>query len=224
MSANNRQLNSRGFTLVELNLTIAMMAIMSISFMAIFSTFIVTTTRINYSIDMTNESQNLLRILVEELRYGSGVRQTNSLADPSNAGGWNTGNTNFVIITAVPALDAAHNYIIDAGTGNPYLNEYVYYKQGSLLYKRTLANTAAVGNQSKTSYPPGAVPLGFPADRKLVENLKTITFNLYDQDDASTTTALLARSVKIDLTLERKSFGTALSFDNSVRTTLRNSF
>lgn len=216
--------NEAGFTLVELNTSISLMAIMGITLMAVFTSFIVTTTRINYSIDMTNQSQGLLRVLTEELRYGAGVRQTNSVNDPNNPSGWNTGNTSFVIITAVPALTTGNTYIIDDITGKPYLNEYVYYKQGTLLYKRTLANSSAIGNRSKTSCPPASATPSCPADRKLVDGLKTMLFSLYDQDNASTTNPLLARSVKIDLSLEKNTFGSPLTFNNSVRTTLRNTF
>lgn len=217
--------NSKGFTLVELNLSMTILAIMGASFITIFTTFITSTNRTNNTIEMTNNSQNLLRTLVEELRNGAGVRQINTIADANApAGGWNTGNTNFVIITAVPALTSSRDYIVDAGTGKPYLNEYVYYKQGSLLYKRTLAHPDAIGNQSKTSCPPASATLSCPADRKLVEDLKSIVFSLYDQDNLTTANPLLARSVKINLTLERKTFGKPLLFDNSIRTTLRNTF
>ena len=223
MSANIKK-DQRGFTLIELNTSITLMAVLGISFLTVFTSFIVTTTRINYSIDMTNQSQGLLRVLVEELRYGAGVRQTNAIVDPNNAAGWNTGNTNFVIITAVPALTATNDYIIDPITGGPYLNEYVYYKQDQLLYKRTLAHPDATGNRSKTSCPPASATTSCPADRQLVEGLQSIAFSLYDQDDAATADPLLARSVKIDLTLSKNTFGTPLTFDNSVRTTLRNTF
>ncbi len=223
MSANNSK-QEAGFTLVELNITMSMMALLAIGFLAIFSSFIVTISRTNHSIEMTNQSQNLLRAFVEELRYGAGVRQTNAISDPNNAGGWNTGNANFVIITTIPALDSAKNYIIDSDTGEPYLNEYVYYKQGSFLYKRTLADPGAIGNQLKTSCPPVSASASCPADAKLAESLQSIVFSLYDQDNGSTTNPLLARSVKIDLILEEDTFGSPLIFENSIRTTLRNTF
>lgn len=174
---------------------------------------------------MTNDSQNLLRTMVEELRNGAGVRQTNTITDPNApAGGWNTGNTNFVIITAVPAQNTSNQYIIDPATGRPYFNEYVYYKQDTFLYKRTLAHPNATGNKLKTSCPESLATAACPADRKLVETLKTMLFTFYDQDDVLTIDPLLARSIKIDLILEKKTFGDPLTFDNSIRTTLRNTF
>jgi hypothetical protein len=51
-----------------------------------------------------------------------------------------------------------------------------------------------------------------------------MVFTLYNQDDAVTTDPLLARSVRIDLGLQKRSFGTPLTLDNSIRVTLRNQF
>lgn len=214
-----------GFTIVELNMTIGLMAILSIGFMAIFTSFLVTNTRINTSIEMTSGSQILLRTMVEELRYGAGVRQTNTITDPNGVpGGWNTGNVNFVIITAVPATDSSNSYIIDTATGSPYMNEFVYFKQNNDLYKRTLAHPSATGNRLKTSCPASVATSSCPADRKLVENLETMSFTLYDQDNATTSNTTLARSIKINLTLSKDTFGNPITFDNSIRITLRNVF
>jgi prepilin-type N-terminal cleavage/methylation domain-containing protein len=214
-----------GFTIVELTITITIMAILSVGFMAAFTNFLVTSQRTNTRIEMTNDSQNLLRVMVEELRYGDGVRQTNTISDPNApSGGWNTDNSNFVIITAVPALDTSNEYIINPSTGEPYMNEYVYYKNGTTLYKRTLANPSATGNRSVTSCPASVATASCPADRELVENVSSMTFTLYDQDNGTTTSAVAARSVQIDLTLSKDTFGQPITYDNSIRITLRNNF
>jgi type II secretory pathway pseudopilin PulG len=223
--ASIRQLRSSqaGFTLAELNMSILLISIITLSILGIFTNFLVTTTRNNVSLDMAVDSQSLLRSAAEELRYGGGVRQTNTITD-ANAptGGWNTSNTTFVIIVAIPALDASDEYIINPDTGYPYLNELVYYKQGSTLMKRALAHPSATGNTLKTSCPAVSANASCPADRKLAENVSAMVFTLYDQDDAITTNALLARSVKINLTMSRDTFGAPLVMENSIRTTLRN--
>jgi hypothetical protein len=104
------------------------------------------------------------------------------------------------------------------------MNELVYFKDGDTLYKRLLANPDADGNSLVTSCPSSLASDDCPADRKLVENLNTMVFTLYDQDNATTSDPLLARSVKIDLGLERDTFGEPLTYDNSVRITLRNTY
>jgi hypothetical protein len=201
------------------------MAILLVSLLAVFTNFFVVTTRTNAMIDMTVDSQSLLRTAVEELRYGAGVRQINAITD-ANApvGGWNTSNAAFVIIISVPAADASRNYIIDPDTGSPYMNELVYYKSGTILYKRILAHPDATGNSLTTSCPPSIATASCPSDRKMAENVNSMVFTLYDQDNATTTDPLLARSVKIDLVLQKDSFGAPLTFDNSIRITLRNTY
>lgn len=221
----SRVIREGGYTIVELAVAISLIGLISVSMIAAFTNYLVIITRNNRLVEMTTESQNLMRSTVEELRYGAGVRQTNSISDPNGpAGGWNTTNSNFVIITAMPALNSSKNYIIDPATGDPYYNEYVYFKQGKILYKRVLANTNAVGNTTKRTCPAALVTSTCPADRQLTENVKTMTFTLYDQNDATTLNASLAKSVKIDLSLERDTFGEPLKFDNTIRVTLRNNF
>ncbi len=200
------------------------MGIISVSMIAVFGNYLALVTRNSRSTELTVTSQNLLRSTVEELRYGAGVRQTNTVSDPNMPGGWNTSNTNFVIIIAVPAVDASGQYIINPDTGNPYNNELVYYRQQTRLYKRTLANTAALANKARTSCPPASATETCPSDRLLTEHGKSFTFTLYDQDDNPTTTATSARSIRINLGLERDTFGTPITFDNSIRVTLRNQF
>ncbi len=214
-----------GFTIPELLISISLIGIISVSMVAIIMNYFVIITRNNTAADMTIDSQNLLRATVEELRYGAGVRQTNTIVDPNGpGGGWNTSNASFVIIIAVPAKDNGDNYIVDPLTGAPYNNELVYFKQEKILYKRILAHPNATGNDVKTSCPSAIASTSCPADRKLNDATKDMIFTLYDQDDAITTNPLLARSVKINLAMERDTFGKPLMLNNSIRTTLRNRF
>ena len=174
---------------------------------------------------MTINSQNLLRTTVENIRFGNGVEQTNKISDPNApSGGWNTNNTNFVIVIPVPAVDSSHNYIIDPATGSPYMNELVYYKSGLTLMQRTLANGNATGNSLNTSCPPSLATASCRADRELATYVSSMTFILYDQDGAQTTDTSLARSININLTMQRNAPISPLSLSNSIRVTLRNRF
>lgn len=217
--------SAAGFSLVEVVITLSVFAVLSVGLLGILPNYLATITRDNIYIDMTVDSQNLLRSTVEELRYGAGVRQTNTITDANTpVGGWNTGNTSFVIIIATPATDASDQYIIDPVTGNPYNNELVYFKQGTNLYRRTLAHPDASDNSALTSCPEGSATASCPADRLLHTALKDMAFTFYDQDDAVTADPLLARSVEIDLVLQKDSFGDPLTVDNSIRVAFRNSY
>src|SRR5437868_9450294 len=193
--------------------------------MTIMTDYFILITKNNASIDMTTSSQNLLRSTVETLRVSNGVRQTNSITD-TNApvGGWNTSNTNFVIVIFSPALDSGHNYIIDPGTGSPYMNELVYYKSGTSLMKRTLANPSATGDSLRTSCPANLASPTCPADVDLADNFQSMSFSLYDQDGNSITDPTVARSIGISLNMQRNEFGSLITLNNAIRVTLRNRF
>lgn len=225
LASNKGHKSSKGSTLVELLVIITVTSILAIVFLDTITNFYSVITRNNASSDLTITSQNLLRSTVETLRVGDGVRQTNSISD-ANApgGGWSTSNSDFVIVIASPALDSSRSYIIDPSTGSPYMNELVYYKNGALLMQRVLANPDATGNSLKTTCPPEIATANCPADKQLAEYVKTMLFTLYDQDDIVTNDPLAARSIKIDLAMERDLSGAPLTLNNSIRVTLRNRF
>ncbi len=225
MLASNTRRAIAGFTLIEVVVAVAVMALIGLTFLTVITNFFVTINRNNQLTEMTINSQNLLRSTVENIRFGDGVRQTNTLTDPyAPSGGWNTNNTNFVIILAVPAVDASKNYIIDPNTGIPYMNELVYYKNGTTLMRRTLTDPNAIGNSLVQSCPPANATPSCPADLELAPNVSSMVFTLYDQNGAVTSTASLARSVKINLTMQRNPGTTPLTVSNSIRVTLRNRF
>ena len=214
-----------GFTLVELLVVISVLSIIGVVFIGMSANYFVIINRNNLLSEMTVSSQNLLRSTVENLRFGDGVRQTNQISDANSpSGGWNTSNSSFVIIIAVPAVDASRNYIIDPDTGSPYMNELVYYKNGTTLMERKLANPNASGNSLTTSCPDAFASISCPADIKLADYVKSMVFTLYDQDAAQTTTASAARSVNIALTMERGVPGKPINLITNMRVTLRNRF
>ncbi|MEK7095897.1 MAG: hypothetical protein AAB896_01210 [Patescibacteria group bacterium] len=200
-------------------------SILFLAFMVALTNQFVLITKNNAAIDMAANSQNLLRTTVEALRVGDGVRQTNTIAD-ANApgGGWSTSNTDFVIVIASPALNSIRNYIIDPGTGSPYMNELVYYKSAGSLMERRLANPGASGNSLVTSCPSSSSSSSCPPDKLLADYVQSMAFTLYDQDNILTTDPTLARLIIIDLGMQRTVFGSAISLNNSIQVTLRNWF
>lgn len=214
-----------GFTLVELVIAITVFGIIGVVFIGVVANYFVVITRNNEQSEMTINSQNLLRTTVENIRFGDGVRQTNQINDAhAPAGGWNTNNSSFVIVIAVPALDSSRAYIIDPGTGSPYMNELVYYKNGTDLMERKLANPNASGNRLVTTCPANLASPSCPADTELASYVSSMTFMLYDQDGVSTAIPALARSVQISLTMQRNAPGNPLNLYTTTRVTLRNRF
>ena len=217
--------NNDGFTITELLVVITVMAAISIGFLGMVSNYFVTITRNNELAEITISSQNLLRTTVTNLRFGEGVRQSNQISD-ANAptGGWNTNNSAFVIIIAVPALNNSKAYITNPDTGSPFMNELVYYKNGTTLMQRRLANPSATGNTLTTTCPENLATDTCPADIKLADYVNTMNFTLYDQNAAQTNTPAEARSVKITLNMQRDAPGDRLNLTTEMRVTLRNRF
>lgn len=214
-----------GFTLVELLVAVSVLAIIGVVFLGLIANYFVVITRNNELTEMTINSQNLLRTTVENIRFGDGVRQTNTITDPNApSGGWNTSNTSFVIVIAVPALDSSRNYIIDPSTGSPYMNELVYYKNGTNLLERILANPSAAGNTLRTTCPASLATATCPADTQLANYVSSMAFTMYDQNAAVTTDPMQARSIKINLTMQRNAPGEPLNLYTSTQVTLRNRF
>lgn len=214
-----------GFTLVELMISVSVMAIVGVTFLALISNYFVVITRNNELAEMTINAQNLLRTTVENIRFGNGVSQSNLISDPhAPTGGWNTSNTNFVIVLEVPAETTGRTYIIDPSTGSPYMNELVYYKSGTTLMERKLANPSATGDSLVTTCPASAASTACPADPTLATYVNTMTFTMYDQDANQTTTPSAARSIYITLNMQRNAPGEPLNLTTTTRVTLRNRF
>jgi len=215
----------QGFTIVELTIVISVTSVIAVVFLYVVSNYFVTITRSNELADMTINSQNLLRTTVENIRFGNGVETTNTISDPNApSGGWNTSNTSFVIVIPVPAVDSSKNWIIDPNTGSPYMNELVYYKSGTTLYERVLANPNATGDTLSTSCPANLATSSCRADPQLATFVSSMSFTLYDQDNNQTTDPTVARSVYITLTMQRNAPISPLSLSTNIRVTLRNRF
>jgi len=221
----NKKLTASGFTLVEVTVVVTLLSIVGVVFLGFATNYFVVISRTNQLTEMTVGSQNLLRSTVENIRLGDGVRQTNAIPDSNApAGGWNTSNSNFVIIIAVPAFDTSRNYIIDPATGSPYMDELVYYKQGTTLMERKLANPGAVGDRLHTTCPPASATSSCQSDIELAKYVNSMLFTLYDQDGVTTTIPAEARSVKITLNMQRNAPGQPLNLTTNMQVTLRNRF
>jgi type II secretory pathway pseudopilin PulG len=220
-----RPLGQGGVTIVELLVVIGISSILLVSFMTVSVYMYGDTVRTSLYSQLATESQTVLRSVVEELRQSSSIRSSNANPDANApSGAWTTSNSNLILIISTPALDSSNNFIIDTNTGYPYQNEIVYFASGNTLYKRFLANPSATGNTRQTTCPQSGSSSTCPPDIIMSTNFKTLNFIFYDQDDAVTTSIPNARSIKLFIQMERKTFGKTLQFDNNIRITIRNTY
>lgn len=214
-----------GVTIVELLVVIGIASALFVSFMTISVYLYGDTVRSSLYSQLATESQSVLRSVVEELRQSSSIRTNNANFDGNApAGGWTTSNQNLILIISSPALNSANQFIIDPLTGNPYQNEVVYFNANGTLYKRFITNSSAVGNARKTTCPQASASSSCPPDIMLSRNFRTMNFTFYDQDDTVTTSIPDTRSILLNVNMERKTFGKALQFNNSMRVTIRNTY
>lgn len=220
-----KQLNSSGFTIVELTIALIVGSLLSLTILAFTFTFYMDTMKSQVETNMLIESQTILRRVADDMRYSSAILTTNTIADANEpADGWTTSNDDLILILSSPATDSFGEFVVDIDTGNPYQNELVFYGDGTNLYKRVLANPDAADNRTFTTCPAAAVTPGCPEDPLLSENFTDLSFIFYDQNGDVTNDPTLGRSVEIIISLERNVFGELIHVDNRIRMTLRNPF
>lgn len=212
-----------GFTLIELILAISIASIMTVVMMVVMVYFYGDVLKSQATAELAIESQTVLRRIVEDARLADAIRSTNQISD-SNApvGGWTTSDPSNVLIIATPASDSNEAIIYNPDDSYPYENEVVYFSNGNSMYRRTLKNTDATGNTATTTCPASAVSASCPSDTTLTDYLTNLTFTFYDINNQTTSDASQARSISITINLQRTIYGNVVSFDNTVRTTLRN--
>jgi len=212
-----------GFTVVELTISLTIASILAVVLFTATFYYYVTTAQAETSTNLALESQSVLSQLTDDIRLADSIASTNSISDPNGpGGGWTTSDPSNIIIIESPAVDSSRNLIYDPTTGFPYKNEYIYFMNGTNMYKRVLANTAATGNTAKTTCPAASATSTCPPDRVFSTNLSNLTFTFYDANDATTSDATKARSVLFRVDLAKKMFGKNITLSNSTRVTLRN--
>jgi prepilin-type N-terminal cleavage/methylation domain-containing protein len=216
-------MNNNGFTIIEVVVSISIATVISIALLTISLGYVGDTMRARLTADLAIESQLLLRAMVEDVRLAGSLSTTNQNTD-ANApvGGWITNDPSNIVIIDLPAIDASRNIIYDTTTGFPYDNEVVYFSNGTTMYRRTIVNPSATGNSLQTSCPPNLATSNCPNDKKYSQYLSDLSFTFYDDANATTSDATLARSVQINVKLQRKIMGKTVAFNNTIRTTLRN--
>lgn len=212
-----------GFALIELILAISIAAILTVVMMVVMIYFYGDVLKSQATAELAIESQTVLRRIVEDTRLADAIRSTNQISDPNSpVGGWTTSDPSNVLIVATPATDDTQTILYNPDDAYPYENEVVYFSNGSSMYRRTLKNTDAVGNTAITTCPEDAVTSSCPSDTTLSEYLTNLTFVFYDINNQTTSDAAQARSISITINLQRTVYGNQISFNNTVRTTLRN--
>lgn len=211
-----------GFTLVEVIMALTIAAILSGVLLTVTFRFYANAVQAQQTAELALESQTLLGQLTEDLRLSAGVKSGTTLSDANQPSGWTTSDTDNILVIASPATDPSHNIIYDSLTGDPYANEFIYFLQNGIMYKRTLKNTAASGNVAKTTCPAAAATDTCLEDRVFSEHVSGLSFIMYDSNNAVVTDTAQARSLSITVDFARTVFGKPITLSNTTRITQRN--
>lgn len=212
-----------GFTIVELLLAVSIAMVISTVLMTVSLSYYGNVIQNNQAAELAIKNHYALRAIIEDIRLADSIEPTGVLSDANSpTDGWTTDDAANTLIIGSPATTTAYDVIYDESTGYPYRNELVYFVSGTNLYKRTIKNTAAIGNRATTSCPVNAASSGCPADKTYSSHTDDISFRFFDETNALTTDPSLARSVEVTLTSSRRAFGKTISYTNTIQTTLRN--
>ena len=215
-------INSKGFTITELLMVLAVAGGMIAILFTVTFNYYVATVKAEAATQMALESHSLLNQLTEDIRLADSIGGTNTVSDPSNPGGWTTNDPSNIIIIQSPATEADKDIIYDSSTGYPFSNEYIYFLNDNSMYKRILANSNAVGNSAITTCPESNASPSCPKDKLFSSKITNLTFTFYDINDAQTTNAAEARSILFVVNMEKDIYDETITINNSTRITLRN--
>lgn len=213
---------SSGFTVVEVIMSLTIAAILSGVLLMVTFRFYTNAVQAQQTAELALESQTLLGQLTEDLRLAAGVRSASTITDANQPSGWTTSDTNNVLVIASPATDSTGGIIYDPLTGDPYANEFIYFLQDEVMYKRTLKNTNATGNVANTTCPEATADASCLEDRVFSEHVSGISFIMYDSNNAVVTDTTLARSLSITVDFAKTVFGKPITLSNTTRITQRN--
>lgn len=219
----NSTQSDKGFTITELIVAMTAGTIVAMVILSITLFFFADIMRIDAETRLLSEAQTALNRVVEDMRTGSEILVSNTLADSNEpTGGWTTSNSDLVLIVSTPSVDSTNNFIFDSDSGNPFQDEFIYFTDGNNLYKRILANPTAPDNTSRTTCPPAIATSACPSDKLMTSNFDDMTFDFFDQDNNPTADPTLARSAQINIFMRVESFGQTIEAENSIRMSLRN--
>ncbi len=221
-----RILSEHGYTLMELVVATAVAGILLLGIMTFLTTTLVNNSIRSARADLLREAQLTLDVLTRDIRLSANVDETNRWeddfspdADITNGLGWVSDESTLVLATVAEDID--RNILFqDATHYITHKNNNIYFVDNGSLYKRTLA-APIDNNRSASTCPADEASPSCPADRRLVQNVRSFTvryFNSMDEEVA----ASMARSVEVSLSLQATKYGREVTADYTTRTVFRN--
>lgn len=221
--SNGSRLGRRGFTLVEMLITITLVSLLSLMIANFIADWLQTANLAQARAALLSNAQEALDNVSTDIRLSGGVDQNNRWPDANAPGGnqfgWQSSAT--VLVLAKVATTAQKQVIFSDPV--QYVTEkdnVVYYVSDKKLYRRIIAsdnpNTAAI-----TTCPPASATPSCPADGKVAQDVTAFTIAYYNADDQVVATDE-ARAVQLSITVSQTKGGEEISATYTTRMVFRN--
>ncbi len=216
-------MNQRGFSLVEMLITITLVSILSLTVANFIANWLQISDIAQARTALLTNAENALDKVSADIRLSGNVDQANRWADANAPGGsqygWQSNNTTLVL--ARIATNNQNEVIFsDASQYIPEKDNIVYYVSGKKLYRRVIAandpNTAAI-----TTCPPALATASCPADSKVGEDITAFSIAYYNADDQIVGPDD-ARAVQLSITVSQTKGGEPVSATYTTRMVFRN--
>lgn len=209
--------NSKGFTLVELLVSIGITAVLGVVIVAYMTASMTQIAVSGVRSKLSSTLQTALIRVNDDVRNSAGVMPYNFTLDPnapSSGGEWSSSSTVLVLASNATKTDGTS---YDSAS----YNSVVYYVKDNNLYKRLVAYQDP-DNQEQTITCGAATALGgCPADTVIVSNLASLEFIYYTKTGTVTTDPMVTASVRTNATLQTSQSGRPVSYSDSATMTPR---
>lgn len=221
----SRRLNTEGISLPELIITLSVISILSFLLMNFMigwlQQHLVTQTRT----DLLMQAQDTLDQVTNDIRLAAVADQNNRILDqsapeaPANLQSWQSDADTLVLATAAEDEDG------DIIFSDPALyisekNNIVYFVQDGVLYRRALAADAP-GNRLTTTCPEELADAACPSDRVMARGVTHFRVRYFDIQN-NEVEPNRARSVQLEVTLQKDAFGQTIESSDRTRMVFRN--
>jgi prepilin-type N-terminal cleavage/methylation domain-containing protein len=216
-------LTQRGFTLVEMLITMILISLLSLMVANFIADWLQTANKAQVRTLLLSNAQDALDNVSNDIRLSGAADLHNRWPDinaPNNSQfGW-TSNASTLVLARV-ATDSGNNVIYSDQA--KYISEkdnVVYYVSNKKLYQRIIASDDA-DTKAVTTCPSGSASASCPADRKIAEDVTNFAITYYNADD-QVVAPDDARAVQLSITLSETQGGQNVSATYATRMVFRN--
>lgn len=216
-------MNQRGFSLVEMLITITLVSILSLTVANFIANWLQISDIAQARAALLANAENALDKISTDIRLSGNVDQNNRWADANAPGGslygWQS-NSSTLVLARIATNSQNDVLFSDASQYIPEKDNIVYYVSGKKLYRRVIAadnpNTAAT-----TTCPPASATSSCPADSKVGEDITAFSITYYNADD-QVVGPEDARAVQLSITVSQTKGGEPVSASYTTRMVFRN--